>query len=81
MARTTEGIERRRAQDRERKRRKYESDDGFRNKEIKRRKTYYAENRAQEVARKKEQYERDKERRLAKRKEWSANNSERQLEV
>ena len=58
MARTLEGIERRRAQDRERKRRKYESDDGFRNKEIERRKTYYAENRAQEVARKKEQYRR-----------------------
>lgn len=81
MPRTLEGIERRKAQDRERKRKKYESDDGFRNKEIERRKTYYTENRAQEVARKKEQYERDKDRRLTKRKEWSAKHPERQLET
>lgn len=49
MARTPEGIERRRKQDKERKRKKYESDDGFRNKEIERRKAYYKRKYAQKV--------------------------------
>ena len=50
MARTPDGIERRKAQDRERKRRKYESDDGFRSKEIERRKSYYHKTKSKDVS-------------------------------
>ena len=78
MARSPSGIKRRREQDRERKRRKYDSDPEFKKRELERRKAHYAKNVASETLRSKRNYDKNRDERLEKRREWSRKNPERQ---
>ena len=78
--RSAEGIERRKAQARERYRARY-TDPAFRAKERERRRKYAEANREAEIVRSRTYYENNKEREIANRKEWSRQNKERQLET
>lgn len=81
MGRSKDGIRRRREQDRERKRRKYNTDPGFREAELVRRKAHYAKKVDAEKARSARNYKLNREERIEQRKEWSRRNPERQRET
>lgn len=78
MARSRNGIRRRREQDRERKRRKYNDDPTFKARELERRKAHYAKNVDAEKKRAERNYEANRSERIAQRKQWSLDNPERQ---
>jgi len=79
--RSAEGIERRKAQDRERKRRRYATDAAFRAKEIERRRKHAEAHPDNEKRRSQAYYANNKEREIADRKEWTRQNKARQLET